>query len=222
MKKNENTLNSVYINPILSYENADIQKMEILKANQEKTGIYRWTHKESGKSYIGSAINLSRRFRSYYSIGYLLKEISNNNSMIYKALIKYGYLSFKLDILEYCDASILIKREQYYLDNLNPMYNILKSAGSLLDKGFKHNKATIEVICASKLGHNHREETKLKIAVGNVKALPVLVINIKGEVIEFISIRKASKHIGKHYSYITKCLKRHGFYKGKLFIIKTK
>ena len=45
--------------PTISYENADTQKMEILKANKDKSGIYRWTHKESDKSYVGSAFNLS-------------------------------------------------------------------------------------------------------------------------------------------------------------------
>lgn len=141
--------------------------------------------------------------------------------MIYKALVKYGYSSFKLDILEYCDAPILIEREQYYLDCLDPIYNILKNAGSL--RGFKHSKATIERIRASKLGRNHSEDAKLKIAVGSAKSLSVLVINNNtDEVMEFISIRKASKFIGKHYSYITKCLKRHGFYKGKEFSISLK
>lgn len=102
MKNNKNSLNCsniILINPTVSYENADIQKMEILNANQRKTGIYRWTHKEYEKSYVGSAINLSRRFRSYYSIYYILNETKKNNSMIYKALIKYGYSRFRLDIL---------------------------------------------------------------------------------------------------------------------------
>jgi len=101
------------------------------------------------------------------------------------------------------------------------MYNLLKNAGSLT--GFKHSEATIERIRASKIGRNHSEAAKLKIAVGSVKALSVLAINNNiGEVIEFISIRKASKFIGKHYSYITKCLKRHEFYKGELFTVKKK
>jgi len=48
MKNNGNNLintnnneNIVSIDPVISYENADIQKVEILKANKEKTGIYR-------------------------------------------------------------------------------------------------------------------------------------------------------------------------------------
>jgi len=43
--------------------------------------------------------------------------------MIYKALLKYGYSSFKLDIIEYCKPDIIIEREQYYLDYLN--HNII-------------------------------------------------------------------------------------------------
>jgi len=45
-----------------------------------------------------------------------------------------------LEILEYCDASIVIKREQYYLDLFNPIYNIAKTAGSSL--GIKRSVET--------------------------------------------------------------------------------
>jgi hypothetical protein len=41
-----------------------------------------------------------------------------------------------LEILEYCDRSIVINREQYYLDKYEPEYNILTKAGSSL--GFRH------------------------------------------------------------------------------------
>ena len=43
-------------------------------------------------------------------------------------------------ILVYCDKYDLIKREQYYLNKLNPEYNILKIGGS--SRGFKHSKET--------------------------------------------------------------------------------
>jgi len=38
---NTNNDNIVSTDPIISYENADTQKVEIFKANKEKTGIYR-------------------------------------------------------------------------------------------------------------------------------------------------------------------------------------
>ena len=54
-------------------------------------------------------------------------------------MIKNGYSNFRLEILEYCELEILIEREQYYIETLNPEYNILKQAGSLT--GFKHSEA---------------------------------------------------------------------------------
>jgi len=55
-------------------------------------------------------------------------------------LLKYGYSSFKLEILEYCDPQNVIIREQFYFDLLKPEYNILAKAGSCL--GFKHSAET--------------------------------------------------------------------------------
>jgi hypothetical protein len=138
--------------------------------------------------------------------------------MIYKALLKYGYSSFKLDILEYCDPAVLIEREQYYFDNLKPEYNILKVAGSLT--GFRHNEASIELIRATKLGRKRTEAAKLKIAAGSTQAQSVIVTNNKtGENKEFTSVRKAAKFIGIQHSYVAKCMKNRKFYKGKEYTI---
>jgi hypothetical protein len=148
----------------------------------------------------------------------LEREALTNNSIIYKALVKYGYSQFKLDILEICDPTNLIEREQYYLDLLEPEYNILKTAGSL--KGFIHSEATIELMRAAKLGNSRSDAAKLTIAAGNVQAQCVLVINNKtGENIEFTSIRKAAEHIGLHHSYIAKSLKTNNTYIGKDYTI---
>lgn len=50
--------------------------------------------------------------------------------MINSAFLKYGYSNFTLEILEYCESSEAVLREQYYLDLLKPEYNILSTAGS--------------------------------------------------------------------------------------------
>jgi group I intron endonuclease len=89
--------------------------------------------------------------------------------MIYKALLKNGYSSFSLYILEYCDSKDLINREQYYLDSLKPEYNILKTAGSLL--GFKHSEDPLAKISEAKKGkilasRASREETRAKMSSG--------------------------------------------------------
>lgn len=38
--------------PIIIYNNADIERLQILKDNKGQSGIYLWTHKESGKNML--------------------------------------------------------------------------------------------------------------------------------------------------------------------------
>lgn len=96
----------------------------------------KWTSKINNNLYVGSSIELSNRFTRYFNRSYL----KSKNYVISKALLKYGYEKFSLEILEYCDASIVLKREQYYLDLFNPIYNIAKTAGSSL--GIKRSDGT--------------------------------------------------------------------------------
>jgi group I intron endonuclease len=53
----------------------------------------------------------------------------------------------------------LIEREQYYIDTLNPEYNILKVAGSLF--GYKHTIESIQKM--SEIAKNRSEETIAKL-----------------------------------------------------------
>lgn len=116
--------------PVVIYSDLEEDKKIIFINNKGKSGVYRWTNKVNGDTYIGSATNLTRRLRDYFSSNFLFKEILINNSIVYRALLKYGYSKFTLEILEYCDKSSVIEKEQYYLDLLNPSYNICKTAGS--------------------------------------------------------------------------------------------
>jgi hypothetical protein len=66
------TTNSlVKIEPVAIYLNADTQKLTIISDNKNKVGIYRWINTLNQKTYVGSSINLSLRFKSYFSISYL-------------------------------------------------------------------------------------------------------------------------------------------------------
>jgi len=85
------------------YANIYDLKSIILKDNKNKAGIYRFTNKLNGKFYIGSSVNLSRRFTNYFSYSYINKV--KNHLTISRALVKYGYYNFELEILEYCDSS---------------------------------------------------------------------------------------------------------------------
>jgi len=93
----------------------------------------------------------------YYNIKYITR--TTESSLICRALLKSGYSKFKLDILEYCDPSTIIEREQYYIDLLNPEYNILKVAGSLF--GYKHSPESLKKM--SEIALNRSDETKAKL-----------------------------------------------------------
>jgi group I intron endonuclease len=154
------------INVAKTYEDAYTMRKYILKENKGKSGIYMLTNKLTKDIYIGQSIDLSKRFRKYFSPSYIK---SKDSLIISRALIKYGYSNFYLTILEYCDKSDLLVREQYYFDKLNPQYNILKIAGS--SKGFKVSEETkVKILKSLKgiyvkeksvlFGRLHTEETK--------------------------------------------------------------
>lgn len=119
--------------------------------NINKSGIYRWVNNISKNTYIGSAIDLSKRLNRYYHNSELKKKSARP---INQALLKYGHNNFSLEILEYCSKDNLLDRENYYLDKLKPEYNILKYAYSLL--GYKHTASSIEKLKLKKISPEHK------------------------------------------------------------------
>ena len=129
------------------------------------------------------------------------------------ALLKYGYSKFRLDILEYCKPSELIAREQYYIDLINPKYNILRVAGSSL--GHRHTKATLAKLIGRELSsehitklrehlvnHNASEEQRIKARarmkiMNKKKGIEVEVLDTETkEITKYSSMREAADVIG--------------------------
>lgn len=209
--------------PVIKYANADIDKLLVLKETKGKAGVYKWVNLENGKSYIGSSVNLSRRFRDYYSIRFLEKEIKKNKSMIYRSLLKYGYSNFSVEILEYCAPSEVISREQYYFGLLKPEYNILITAGSLF--GFKHSEETIAKMSTSakakfwtpehkakRLEHLKRLNLSQKgLARPEGAGVPSVSIEVfdtlNNEATVYPSIREAARFIGCYDTTVGRALK---------------
>ncbi len=205
------------INSVKYYEDPYSMKSLIIKENKNKSGIYKWTNKLTNGIYIGQSINLSNRFIRYFNFSYL----NNRNTLVInRALIKYGYSNFSLEILEYCDITNLTEREQYYFDRLYLKYNTLKVAGSSLGHklteetkalmslkkvkennplfGKVHSEETKVLMKQKALGRKHSEETLLKMSIK--KGYPVNIFekndsegfNLIGS---FVSIRRAAKFL---------------------------
>lgn len=121
--------------------------------------------------------------------------------VINKALLKYGYSKFKLDILEYCDPKELAKREQHYMDHLYPEYNVLKTAYSSL--GYKHTEKTLVKI------HSNLEKLNLS------KSVKVVVTNLETNVsTEYISLREAAKSLNTNKTTLKEYIFKNVPYKG--------
>jgi group I intron endonuclease len=132
--------------------------MQRLSKYPNKAGIYKLTCVINNKIYIGKSINLSKRI--YYHKG-CDKRGSINNGHLQRAIIKYGWNTFVVEILEVFDNfnklkdnDFLLKRESYYI-------NLYESTD--ISKGYN--------TCAfstDRTGIPHSEETRAKIGIANL------------------------------------------------------
>ncbi len=112
--------------PVKVYGDLVTNKSRIVRENKRLSGVYIFYNDTTGKAYIGSSIDLSRRFSHYFSRSFLIR---SKTMIIAKSLLKNNYKNFYLGILEFCDSDKCIDRENYYLDLFKPAYNVLKVAG---------------------------------------------------------------------------------------------
>ncbi len=160
-------------NPIVPakiYPNSDTDKLQILLDNKAKSGVYLWRNLVNEKKYIGSSVDLKRRFQEYFNVNHLT---TYNYMNICRALLKHGYSNFSLEILEYCPAELLLEKEKYYFNLINPEYNICSDPAAPM-YGRKHSDETIQKISNKlkeiphsgwfKKGYKHSDETLSKMS----------------------------------------------------------
>jgi group I intron endonuclease len=121
-------------------------------------GIRSISHPE--RVYIGSAINLKSRERCHYSDLHLNK---HGNSKLQKHYNKYGPADLIFETILCCDAQLLIKAEQLFINLFNPWFNICPTAGSQL--GFKHKPESKDKMRNAKLGKKISNKTKERMSL---------------------------------------------------------
>lgn len=135
----------------------------LLKSLKGVAGIYLFFNKITADCYIGSTVNLLRRLRDHLYIN------SRTNRRLHYSLKKYGQINFYFIVLERVfDKTLLLKREQFYLDFCQPKYNFYPTAGTPL--GSKHSEETIQKLSLRvrgslnpTYGRPRPEETRNKI-----------------------------------------------------------
>ncbi len=97
-----------------------------------KTGIYKIKNTINNKAYIGSAINIDLRWKEHLND---LKGNKHHSIKLQRAYSKYGKDVFSFEIIEECDITLLIIKEQEHINNFNTYhdgYNCTPTAGSRL------------------------------------------------------------------------------------------
>ena len=110
-------------------------------------GIYKITCTANNKLYIGSSSNIRLRFKTHLR---QLKSGNHINRHLLNAYINYGEQAMLFEIIEECDESIILEREQYWMD---------------LTKCYDRNIGFNNTIKADRpLGYKHTEENKIKMS----------------------------------------------------------
>jgi group I intron endonuclease len=139
-----------------------------------RTGIYQILNLTNSKRYIGSAaLDFIKRWNIHK---HHLRYNTHPNIHLQRAWNLNQESNFSFQILEECQPDRCIEREQFYIDILQPEYNICPIAGSPL--GRLATEVARRRISESKRGEKHpnygkhlSEETKRKIGTPQIGPL---------------------------------------------------
>lgn len=138
------------------------------------SGIYMIKNTDTGKVYIGSAVDIQARWREHR---WQLKHGFHHSIYLQRANDKYGESSFEFSIIEEVPNESLLIREQHWLDHFQSYkyifgYNICRMARN--SSGYRHTDESIRKMRETRrkyvgenhpmYGRRHTEETKCLIS----------------------------------------------------------
>ena len=135
-------------------------------------GIYKLTS-PSGKCYVGQSINIYARWAHHK------REKRHWHRKLFNAIRKYGFDSFKREILEECNADLLDEREKFWIEYYDSCIS-----GYNCDSGGQKRKIFSRL---------HRERLR-QAFLGVYNGSQNIRFSIDG--IEYFSIGAASKQLG--------------------------
>ncbi len=113
------------------------------------TGIYEIVNTVNGKRYVGSSVNLRKRWDGHR---FKLRKGAHHSPYMQASWNKYGEASFVFRPLLICDQANLLVYEQILIDGMRPEFNVLQTAGSRL--GAKSSKETRDRLSRAVMGHS--------------------------------------------------------------------
>ncbi len=118
---------------------------------KDKTGIYQIRCGPTGKSYVGSSVQIYVRWAQHRRA---LRTNRHHAPHLQRAWNRHGADAFYFEILDECDRSLLVEREQHYVDILHPKFNTLLN----VERGLVElNRARAALITHCPKGHPYDE-----------------------------------------------------------------
>jgi group I intron endonuclease len=102
-------------------------------------GIYLLENTVNGKKYVGSSSNIYNRCRSHKSS---LRNNKHHNTHLQASFNKHGIDNFEFHVIEECEQGNKIEREQYWIDLVEPEYNIYSHVIKVPIRTEKHKCTT--------------------------------------------------------------------------------
>jgi len=154
------------------------------------SGIYKISNTLNSQFYIGSSVNIEQRYKYHLT---RLKHNKHPNIHLQRAVNKYGIENFKFEIIQKCPKEYTVKLEQWFLDNLNPTYNICKVASGPLEyRCNEEQRVKIQLKESTKVGRRKVALEKLRnTTVSQEKRL--LIIKLLEEGVPYTQIRIEAK-----------------------------
>jgi len=181
--------------------------------------IYKISSISKNRFYIGSAVDFKGRSRVHKHD--LIKNI-HHSQKLQRHFNKYGINDLFFTIIEIVeDKNNLIEREQFYIDTLNPYFNICKIAGNSLgvkrSKKFCDNLSKLHKNNKYWVGKKHTQESKNKLSEIHKKMTGELSVNYGKKFSEEWKNNMSKAKLGKKCSEETK-LKMRKPKKGKKIV----
>lgn len=127
------------------------------------SGIYYIEHLASGRRYVGSAVNLERRFKKHLT---QLRSGKHHSYKLQEAWNEFGEGAFEFNVLIRCSEDKLIELEQRTIDRLNVVrvgFNVAEFADSP-NKGRKMSaESRAKISASSKNRKPISEETRQRL-----------------------------------------------------------
>jgi group I intron endonuclease len=173
------------------------------------SGIYKIKNIKNGKVYIGSAINMRKRWNSHLN---RLLHNKHDNQHLQASYNKNGISYYELSILEHVEnLEELLNREQYWMDFYNSYdrkcgYNALKIAGS--NWKMKVSDETRKKLRESHLNKKRSPEANKKIIEKMNKTVFQIDMNNLKIINVFKSCKEAGEIVGIFPQSIAQCCRR--------------